>query len=108
MPIVLHGDFTKVSAFDVTDGSSTVTINCTPHNVNVCVCNDCKKIREEKKKKEEAAKAAAAAAAAAKAAHSHAHAHSHGHGHGHGHSHGHSHGHNFHGYTCCNHCCCHY
>ncbi|KAJ2516762.1 hypothetical protein H4217_004381 [Coemansia sp. RSA 1939] len=52
-----HYDFSKTGAFDITNGADTVTINSVKHIVDVCVCENCKKIVAAKKaaaaKKEE-------------------------------------------------------
>ncbi|KAJ1665027.1 hypothetical protein EV178_003593 [Coemansia sp. RSA 1646] len=42
-------DFSKAGAFDITNGDDTVTINSVKHVVDVCVCDNCKKIVAAKK-----------------------------------------------------------
>ncbi|KAJ2541779.1 hypothetical protein EV175_006116, partial [Coemansia sp. RSA 1933] len=46
-------DFSKAGAFDITNGDDTVTINSVKHNVEVCVCDNCKKIVAAKKAQKE-------------------------------------------------------
>ncbi|KAJ2761345.1 hypothetical protein IWQ56_005173, partial [Coemansia nantahalensis] len=56
---VFHYDFAKFStAFDITNGSDTLTIHSTKHVTEACVCTNCKAImaqraEEEKKKNEQ-------------------------------------------------------
>ncbi|KAJ1956930.1 hypothetical protein EC988_001083 [Linderina pennispora] len=41
------GDLTKAGSIDITDGKITCTVTNNPHNVKVCLCDACKKIKEK-------------------------------------------------------------
>ncbi|KAJ1820773.1 hypothetical protein LPJ60_003008, partial [Coemansia sp. RSA 2675] len=38
-------DFTKTGSVDITDNNATVTVSTVAHNADVCICDNCKKLR---------------------------------------------------------------
>ncbi|KAJ1998294.1 hypothetical protein GGI04_005066, partial [Coemansia thaxteri] len=41
-------DFTKSGSVDITNDNTTLTISSVQHNVDVCICGNCKTIRLKK------------------------------------------------------------